>query len=76
MLNKIDNLAPKEIEEIIAFNKQVLEEMGVTVDEILPISAREALKAKKPITISSFRKAACCILKTRWGGFFLQKKGK
>ena len=57
VLNKIDNLIPKEIEEIIAFNKQVLEEMGVTVDEILPISAREALKAKgRPIMISSFRR--------------------
>lgn len=47
VLNKIDNLTSKEIEEIISFNKQVLEEMGVGVDEILPISAREALKAKK-----------------------------
>lgn len=47
VLNKIDNLTPKEIEEISAFNKQVLEEMGFTVREILPVSAREALKAKK-----------------------------
>lgn len=33
VLNKIDNLTPKEIEEIAAFNKQVLEEMGFTVQE-------------------------------------------
>ncbi len=46
VLNKIDNLTPEEIEEISAFNKHVLEEMGFTVQEILPISAREALKAK------------------------------
>ena len=46
VLNKIDNLAPNEIEEISAFNKHVLEEMGFVVQEILPISAREALKAK------------------------------
>ncbi|HHT9137980.1 MAG TPA: dynamin family protein, partial [Candidatus Wunengus sp. YC60] len=46
VLNKIDNLTPREIEEIFAFNKLVLEEMGFTVQEIWPISAREALKAK------------------------------
>ncbi len=46
VLNKIDNLTPQEIGEISAFNKHVLEEMGFTVQEILPISAREALKAK------------------------------
>ncbi len=46
VLNKIDNLTPQEIEEISAFNKHVLEEMGFNVQEILPISAREALKAK------------------------------
>ena len=46
VLNKIDNLNPQEIDEISAFNKHVLEEMGFTVQEILPISAREALKAK------------------------------
>src|SRR3989304_2607796 len=40
------NLTPQEIEEISAFNKHVLEEMGFAVQEILPISAREALKAK------------------------------
>ena len=46
VLNKIDYLNPKEIEEIAAFNKHVLEEMGFAVNEIWPISAREALKAK------------------------------
>lgn len=46
VLNKIDNLTPQEIEEISAFNKHVLEEMGFAVQGILPISAREALKAK------------------------------
>jgi len=46
VLNKIDNLNPQEIDEISAFNKQVLVEMGFTVQEILPVSAREALRAK------------------------------
>jgi len=46
VLNKIDNLTPQEIGEISAFNKHVLEEMGFAVQGILPISAREALKAK------------------------------
>lgn len=46
VLNKIDNLTSQEIEEISAFNKHVLEEMWFAVQRILPISAREALKAK------------------------------
>ena len=36
VLNKIDNLTSGEIDEISAFNKQVLEEMGFIVHEIWP----------------------------------------
>ncbi|MFQ5686279.1 MAG: dynamin family protein [Candidatus Scalindua sp.] len=46
VLNKVDNLSPKEITEMSTYNKNVLKEMEFTVQEIWPISARKALKAK------------------------------
>ncbi len=46
VLNKVDNLIPKEIEEMSTYNNNVLNEMGFTVQEIWPISARKALEAK------------------------------
>ena len=76
VLNKIDNLAPKEIEEIIAFNKQVLEEMGVTVDEILPISAREALKAKGANNNIQLSQSGLLHLEDTLGRFLSSEKGK
>lgn len=76
VLNKIDNLAPKEIEEIIAFNKQVLEEMGVTVDEILPVSAREALKAKKADDGLQLSQSGLLRLEEALGRFLSSEKGK
>jgi len=76
VLNKIDNLIPKEIEEIIAFNKQVLEEMGVTVDEILPISAREALKAKKANNDIQLSQSGLLNLANTLGQFLSSEKGK
>ncbi|MEK6729408.1 MAG: hypothetical protein AABY76_05225, partial [Planctomycetota bacterium] len=75
VLNKIDNLIPKEIEEIIAFNKQVLEEMGVTVDEILPVSAREALKAKTANNDIHLSQSGLLNLEYALGQFLSSEKG-
>ncbi|WKZ19576.1 MAG: dynamin family protein [Candidatus Jettenia sp. CY-1] len=76
VLNKIDNLSPKEIEEIIAFNKHVLEEMGFTVHEILPISAREALKAKMAKNDIQLSQSGLLNLEDRLGNFLASEKGK
>ncbi|GAX59984.1 GTPase [Candidatus Scalindua japonica] len=46
VLNKVDNLIPEEITEMSHHNMNVLKEMGFTVQEIWPISARNALEAK------------------------------
>lgn len=76
VLNKIDNLTPKEIEEIAAFNKQVLEEMGFTVQEIWPISAREALKAKIANNDVQLSQSGLLNLEDALGSFLSLEKGK
>lgn len=76
VLNKIDNLTPKEIEEIVAFNKQVLEEMGFTVQEIWPISAREALKAKTANNDVQLSQSGLLNLEDALGSFLSLEKGK
>lgn len=76
VLNKIDNLSPKEIEEIIAFNKHVLEEMGFVVHEILPISAREALKAKVTNNNVQLSQSGLLNLEDTLGDFLSSEKGK
>ena len=76
VLNKIDNLTPKEIEEIAAFNKQVLEEMGFTVNEIWPISAREALKAKTTNNNVQLSQSGLLNLEDALGTFLSLEKGK
>lgn len=76
VLNKIDNLTPKEIEEIAAFNKQVLEEMGFTVNEIWPISAREALKAKTTNNNVQLSQSGLLNLEDALGNFLSLEKGK
>lgn len=76
VLNKIDNLTPKEIEEIAAFNKQVLEEMGFTVQEIWPISAREALKAKTANNDVQLSQTGLLNLEDALGSFLSVEKGK
>ena len=76
VLNKIDNLTPKEIEEITAFNKQVLEEMGFTVNEIWPISAREALKAKTTNNNVQLSQSGLLNLEDALGTFLSLEKGK
>ena len=76
VLNKIDNLTPKEIEEIAAFNKQVLEEMGFTVQEIWPVSAREALKAKTANNDVQLSQSGLLNLEDALGSFLSVEKGK
>ncbi|MCF6159413.1 MAG: hypothetical protein E3K32_12790 [wastewater metagenome] len=76
VLNKIDYLSPQEIEEIAAFNKQVLEEMGFTVHEILPISAREALKAKIVYNETQLLQSGLLNLEDALGRFLSSEKGR
>lgn len=76
VLNKIDYLNPKEIEEIAAFNKHVLEEMGFVVQEILPISAREALKAKLSRNDVLLSQSGLLNLEDALGQFLSLEKGK
>ena len=76
VLNKIDNLTPNEIEEIAAFNKDVLEEMGFTVHKIWPISAREALKAKIINNDVQLLQSGLLELADALGSFLSSEKGK
>jgi len=76
VLNKIDYLAPKEIEEIAAFNKHVLEEMGFTVHEIWPISAKEAIKAKTTNNDVQLSQSGLLNLEDALSRFLSLEKGK
>ena len=76
VLNKIDNLTTEEIKEISAFNKHILEEMGFSVQEILPISAREALKAKMADNEIQLSKSGLINLEDALGNFLASEKGK
>lgn len=76
VLNKIDNFTAKEIEEIAAFNKQVLEEMGFAVQEIWPVSAREALKAKTVNNDIQLSQSGLLGLEDALGSFLSFEKGK
>lgn len=76
VLNKIDYLNPKEIEEIAAFNKQVLEEMGFIVQEIWPISAREALKAKTMKEEAQLLQSGLLNLEDALSRFLSRERGK
>lgn len=76
VLNKIDNLTSNEVEEIAAFNKQVLEEMGFAVHKIWPISAREALKAKKINNDVQLLHSGLLELADALGSFLSSEKGK
>ncbi len=76
VLNKIDYLNPKEIDEIAAFNKQVLEEMGFTVQEIWPVSAREALKAKTIKDEAGLLQSGLLNLEYALSSFLSQERGK
>lgn len=76
VLNKIDNLTSREIQEITAFNKNVLEEMRFTVHEIWPISAREALKAKTTNNDVQLSQSGLLNLEDALGDFLSLEKGK
>ena len=76
VLNKIDNLTTEEIKEISAFNKHILEEMGFCVQEILPISAREALKAKMADNEIQLSESGLLNLEDALGNFLASEKGK
>ncbi|MCF6149688.1 MAG: GTP-binding protein [Candidatus Kuenenia sp.] len=76
VLNKIDNLTSNEVEEIVAFNKQVLEEMGFAVHKIWPISAREALKAKIMNNDIQLSQSGLLELADALGSFLSSEKGK
>ncbi len=76
VLNKIDNLAPNEITEISTYNKNVLNEMGFTVMEIWPISARKALEAKMSKTENMLLKSGLLDLESALGNFLSSEKGK
>ncbi len=76
VLNKIDNLAPEEITEMSIYNKNVLQEMGFTVQEIWPISARRALKAKTDNDENILLESGLLNLENAIGDFLSSEKGR
>ncbi len=76
VLNKVDNLAPNEITEISTYNKNVLNEMGFTVQEIWPISARKALEAKSSKAENQLLESGLLDLEDSLGSFLSSEKGK
>ncbi len=76
VLNKVDNLASDEITEISTYNKNVLNEMGFTVQEIWPISARKALEAKKSKVENLLLQSGLVDLENALGNFLSSEKGK
>jgi hypothetical protein len=75
-LNKVDNLAPEEITEMSAYNKNVLQEMGFTVQKIWPISARKALKAKTSNDENLLSQSGLSDLEDAIGNFLSTEKGR
>ena len=76
VLNKVDNLIPKEIAEMSAYNNNVLKEMGFTVQEIWPISAREALEGKTTKDEELLSQSGLSNLEDAIGDFLASEKGK
>jgi small GTP-binding protein len=76
VLNKVDNLAPEEITEMSAYNKNVLQEMGFTVQKIWPISARKALKAKTSNDENLLSQSGLSDLEDAIGNFLSTEKGR
>jgi small GTP-binding protein len=76
VLNKVDNLAPNEITEISTYNRNVLSEMGFTVQEIWPISARKALEAKISKVEDQLLESGLVDLENALGNFLSSEKGK
>ncbi len=76
VLNKVDNLVPKEIAEMSAHNNNVLTEMGFTVQEIWPISARKALEAKTAKNEELLLQSGLANLEEAIGIFLSSEKGR
>jgi translation elongation factor EF-Tu-like GTPase len=76
VLNKVDNLAPKEISEMSTYNNNVLKEMGFTVEEIWPISARKALEAKTSKDENLLLQSGLSSLEDAIGNFLSSEKGR
>jgi small GTP-binding protein len=76
VLNKVDNLIPKEITEMSTYNMNVLEEMGFTVQEIWPISARKALEAKTADDKNLLLHSGLSDLEDAIGNFLSSEKGR
>ncbi len=76
VLNKVDNLASNEITEITTYNKNILNEMGFTVQEIWPISARKALEAKTLKVEDQLLESGLLDLENALGNFLSSEKGK
>ncbi len=76
VLNKVDNLIPKEIAEMSAYNNNVLTEMGFTVQEIWPISARKALEAKTSKDEELLVQSGLSDLEDAIGTFLSSEKGR
>lgn len=76
VLNKVDNLIPKEIVEMSTYNMNVLKEMGFTADEIWPISARKALEAKRSEDEILLLQSGLLDLEDALGTFLSSERGR
>jgi len=76
VLNKADNLSSEEIAEMSTYNKNVLKEMGFTVNEIWPISARKALEAKTSKDGNLLLQSGLLDLENSLENFLLSERGK
>ena len=76
VLNKVDNLIPKEITEMSTYNNKVLTEMGFAVQEIWPISARKALEAKTSSDEELLLESGLSNLEDAIGSFLSSEKGR
>jgi small GTP-binding protein len=76
VLNKVDNLTAEEIAEMSEHNTNVLREMGFTVQEIWPISARKALKAKTSNDEDLLLESGLSNMEEAIGNFLSTEKGR
>ena len=76
VLNKVDNLTAEEITEMSVHNTNVLREMGFTVQEIWPISARKALKAKTSNDEELLLESGLSNMENAIGEFLSTEKGR
>lgn len=76
VLNKVDNLTLEEITEMSTHNMNVLKEMGFAVQEIWPISARKALKAKTSNDEGLLLESGLSNMEDAIGDFLSMEKGR